>query len=306
MLSFKEQYAELVALAQLYFFQEYPTGGFLNAERETYQYFKEYAISQKKISSPQIENSPPSIDPSIHKNQPVKNSIQLGVGISQHRNTYVKTSPEPGEKLRVEEEEHIKPQLEKTPPQELLSQQIEPVKKNLKKRPDKFIPEAIKNTPELDYAELRQIFMEKFPHIPVLDEIPSGSNNLPPKLSDIVQVIILTYHENDNTRTFIQNLANAITTHLGPVQILDAEQTEKANGWEDLIKKNGLRLIISSYAGMQSFPGLMKHFKEAKNGCHLIGKTPICLLSDINIYLKEPHLKRPLWQSIQSLYHHGK
>ncbi len=60
-----------------------------------------------------------------------------------------------------------------------------------------------------------------------------------------------------------------------------------------------LRLVIASDYDLYLQPELMKVYREApQQGKHYLNKTPLLLLSDLSLYLKEPQLKSLLWRAI--------
>ena len=60
----------------------------------------------------------------------------------------------------------------------------------------------------------------------------------------------------------------------------------------------GIKLIISSDFGIYSFPNLMRYYREFQK---TLGGIPVLLLTDLSLYLTQPHLKAALWQTLRTM-----
>lgn len=299
MTTLKEQYAELVALAQLYLLQEHPSGSWLTADSDTFNYFKRYALqTQQKRSAP---TPPPRQQPSPEAVPAIEQTTAPVESAAPHTHKQPPTPPAPADTPKD-------PVL--TPPTRLMKDPLNtagPTKKAPKEVSTGFILEPLTEIPTLNDSELKKAFLERFPFVNWLEVPVKDLHTAEASPQTAANIVILLYSEAGKTLAFMHNLAKAIQLTTGNVEVISASQIEAENGWEEFLKSKKLRLIITSYGGAQSLPGLMTYAKESpKQGNHYFGKVPACLLSDVNIYLKEPQLKLPLWQSIQSLYHHGK
>lgn len=278
-------YAELIALAQLYIFQEYSRGQWIETDRETFERFKAHALKgmQKTAVPPRpIAPLPPD---KVEVSKPLSANIQSPAAKPTEAEKAAPAPPQAALEASLPEEKASAPQKTEITPK-------------------RFKLEPMTEAPPLDYSELRKLLNEKFPNISLLP-IPECAASMPK--SENPQVILLTFQENGRHLAFIQNLAKAVQLTLGPAKTIAAASIENEGKWDEFLKTKGLRLIIASYSGLQTLPGLMRYFKESpKQGRHYLDRLPVCLLSDIEIYLKEPQLKLPLWQSIQALLKHGK
>lgn len=294
--SLTDCYSELAAAARLYLLQEHISGSWIATDPETHAYFRAYALEQQqKQATVKVERAPSSArtEPLKHNPRPIERI---------HETPSIKDTPKeedqnPSEKLNIRDDRLSEP------PQDI--KQETTTKKPPKEASKSFVLEPMTQAPPIDYFEIKKVFLEKFPRLTWL-ETPLSDSQARELLKTSAEIIILTYHESGKSLAFIHHLANAIQQLLGNVEVISAYRLEKENGWEEFLKNKNLRLIITSYAGAQSLPGLMNFFRESPKQGHYFGKIRSCLLSDINTYLREPQLKPPLWQSIQSLLNNGK
>lgn len=131
------------------------------------------------------------------------------------------------------------------------------------------------------------------------DAIAQKNKNAWLRSQEISPVIILSFHDNEQRQTFLKNIAQAISLRLAPAQVISVSQIEKENGWENTLNSPQLRLIIASDYGLYLHPKLMHLYREIpQQGKHFLNQTPLLLLSDLSLYLKEPQLKPLLWRAI--------
>lgn len=277
--SIKEQYAELVALTQLFLLREFSIKDKQITDPQTYTFFKTQ-LPKEPIQCPSIQ--PVSIKTTPPK--PTVNSMPL-------------TPPSPIASLPP-----ITPPPEPAKPEPQIEKPIAPapmIKKN-----SVIAFEPLPHPVPVDFHEIKQIFKEHFSHYPILEEIPSDQQaktiknawqieqNIPP-------IIILSFNEQEKSRAFLHAIADAISRHLAPARVLSGPQIEKEKKWDLVLKSKELRLVIASDYGLYLLPELMKCYKEApKQAKHYLYQTPLLLLSDLTLYLKEPQLKPLLWKAI--------
>lgn len=275
----KEEYAELIALTQLYLLREYSLNDKQVADPQTYAFFKQ--ILPKEV----IPRSP--VQPPIVK-QAAKPTMTLPP-----------SSPSPPPSLPP-----VEPPPEPTKPE---PQPEKPIAASTNIKKSYLIAlEPLLNSNPLDCKEIKQIFKEQLPQHPILEEIPSDQaakkikqawqieQNIPP-------IIILSFNEQEKSRAFLHAMADAISRHLAPARVLSGPQIEKEKKWDVILKAKDLRLVIASDYGLYLLPELMKCYKETpKQAKHYLYQTPLLLLSDLTLYLKEPQLKPLLWKAICS------
>ena len=155
-----------------------------------------------------------------------------------------------------------------------------------------------------DFREQWKLCKEIFPKWNLSEMIPCDkvgqkNKNAWMKKEEIPFFVILSFDDHEPSLRFLKNLSNAITLRLAPASVMSASLLEKNGGWEGLLNSPNLRLIIAGDYGIYCQPKLMRHYKEMPNlGRHFLNKTPLLLLSDPSLYLKEPQLKPLLWRAI--------
>jgi len=156
---------------------------------------------------------------------------------------------------------------------------------------------------EIDHF-YQNFFSENFPYFTLKTEIPSDQLAL--KVStgwsskdQILSVAILSFSEQDESLTFLKNIARAINLCLAPACIVSGLQFEKEEKWKDLLATPDLRLVIACDYELYLQKNLMQHYKPSQvNNIHYLNETPLLLLSDLSLYLKRPELKAFLWNAI--------
>ena len=142
------------------------------------------------------------------------------------------------------------------------------------------------------------------PDVRVNETIPEDAVALKVKNSwlneqTIPPVVILSFRGEEKELAFLKNVAHAISLRLAPARVIQASKWEKENGWQAITHSPDLRLVIASDYDLYLQPELMKVYREAPlQGKHYLNKTPLLLLSDLSLYLKEPQLKSLLWRAI--------
>ena len=112
-------------------------------------------------------------------------------------------------------------------------------------------------------------------------------------------ISILSFGEPPEHKALLEQIGKAIDVYFGPAHLIDAEAIEKENQWEAFLSVADLKLILCCDYSLWQMGHLMKHFKEIPAAAtrHL-GKTPLFLLPDLSLYLKDPLLKRSLWKAL--------
>ncbi|MDN3507400.1 MAG: hypothetical protein P0S94_00600 [Simkaniaceae bacterium] len=99
--------------------------------------------------------------------------------------------------------------------------------------------------------------------------------------------------------SFLQNIAKAIGIKWKPSRVINANEIEKKSGWDAFLDAPNLTLILMPDEALWKLEGLKKHYKEyPQTNKRYLGKTPLLLLPDLKLYLKDPTLKRSLWTLI--------
>lgn len=275
------QFAELITMTRMHLLQEFQISDRIDADPETYLHFKQHALQQKK---PQ-PTSPAPTAPIPLKHVPIK----------AHTSSPVLPSNPVEKKPIVKTPETIQ-QIPTSP---------EPIKTSPKEPKGPFQLEPFAQPIEADFNDLKKIIAERYPNQPLKDKLPCDAHAK--AIKDewqkeilIPSVLILSFTDLPQHLDFLNSLAMAIGKQLAPASVFSADRLENDKGWESILSKDSLRLIIASGHSLNSNKELMKHHREApKEAKHYLGKIPLFLLADISVYIKNPRLKIPLWADLK-------
>lgn len=293
MISIKHRYAELLHLTQLFLLREYSLKDVKMVEPPLFAFFQR---KMQNFSSP-IRNAPSpvvTVPPVPSSQVPVKTIT-------------IPPSPDPGPS---------QPPPKPTPPPEPLPPptQPEPVippspppaiqGKSTHKGKEFSLEPWNPPSSSRDHRELWKVCQTLFPEWTLCEAIPSDAiaqkqKNAWQRNQDILPIILLSFHDHEQQVIFLKNIAQAISLRLAPAKVLSASQLEKENSWENLLNSSQLRLVIASDYGLYLYPKLMRFYREMpQQNRHFLHQTPLLLLSDLSLYLREPQLKPLLWRAI--------
>lgn len=247
--SLEKQYAELLALTQLFLLKNHEIKDRIYSETEAFNYFRDRVKETKSRPKPA-----PPIQP-------------------------VQTIPRP------------------LPP--INEPKKQPVAEVVEKAKTFPSPELVLDTPQIPKADtfenMRSLYKQHLPNKQIVDKIPDDSEAIKKstlwKQKKIAAVAILSFNEPAQHQTFLQNLAKAIEHLNMPTEIQRAGTVE--------ISKE-LRLIIACESHFRASPVLMKSFRETQSG-HFFEQTPLLLLPDIAVYLKDANQKPLLWKTLKDI-----
>lgn len=291
----KEYYAETLALLQIYLHQEHEPSHRVFAEKPSYEYFKNYALSKRAAatqpSAPAKEEirevrstplAPSSV--TIAPPSPVVKNIEVAPPVTKIQTAPTLSSPEPvAKESRQETQAPSRPE---------------------KPGNGKFVLEPLGPAEAADNSEMCKVISQ---HLPIISTIPEDQearrmNSDWRSLMVLMDAVILSFNENPKHLAFLKNMSIAIETLGLKCQLVSAQKLEQENNWSKLLEQNKLRLIIASDYGIYMLPELTKLHREVpRQAKHFLGQVPLFLLSDISFYLKEPNLKPSLWKAIKEL-----
>lgn len=290
-MSAQESLLHLSALLRLYLSQEHQPGQRLYSDRETFEYFKTYALRKKGI--------PPLSPPPVQKEIP------------QPLSPPVKTTPS---SLLDKKETSLAPQKVETATLAPILQKTEftPEPKEKKTAPkeksfDHFVLEPMGKADPIDLSSVRKKLADLFPAMVTTDYIPDDREAklkrfMWEKESIIPQVAVLSFNAPPKHEAFLNHLVEAIEKFGLTSKIINAHKIEEDGQWEQLLNHEDLRLTIASDYGINALPTLLKYHREVpKQAQHFLHKTPLFLLSDLSFYLKEPSLKSSLWKALKEI-----
>ncbi len=99
---------------------------------------------------------------------------------------------------------------------------------------------------------------------------------------------------------FLHNLAHAIGTKFGSSRVLNCSAIEEKEKWDVLKEARDVKLFILPDFVLAKYPMLQEGFLENGTSRLLFGK-PLLLLPDLSLYMKDPELKRSLWNILCTL-----
>jgi hypothetical protein len=294
----KDYYAELLSLTQLFLLREHSLKDVRMVDPTSMNFF------QKKGQPPLSSSAPKKVQPAPISAPEIKNSkISLQSAISE--------APQPEARPVEARQESLPAQPLPTFAQPSSVQQTPviptsqpPVIQDKISKGKGFSLEPFVSASSQENSEWWNLSQTLFPEWVLSKAIPSDviaqkNKNAWLKSQEIPPVIILSFHDNEQQQTFLKNIAQAISLRLAPAQVVSASQIEKENGWENILNASQLRLVIAGDYGLYLHPKLMRFYKELpQQGKHFLNQTPLLLLSDLSLYLKEPQLKPLLWRAI--------
>ncbi|MCF7806712.1 MAG: hypothetical protein K9M07_03850 [Simkaniaceae bacterium] len=154
-------------------------------------------------------------------------------------------------------------------------------------------------------ADVARSFQQACPHILIHDAIPSDRKAKIVKNAwkikrQLIDVPIFVSKELHPFLPFFHNLAKAIDIAFAPSKVIEIETFEQKNLWGELLDHKHIRLILCPDLVLWASPYLVTHYKRfpVKNA-HRLNDIDLLLLSDPALYLKDPLLKRSLWNMLR-------
>ncbi|MFI0434282.1 MAG: hypothetical protein ACH350_00965 [Parachlamydiaceae bacterium] len=298
----KDRYTELIHLTRLFLIREHPLAEIRSVDPAIFDVFNEKRSRSSDISPPhaphplpffkpaqtqEMKRATPPLSPSSLPLKPIENRpLERTAELIKH-------------KANPPAIDHQKPASATPPP---YSQSTGDKEKEEKKRGFHLDPLPI--AVEQKNVEEWKLYGSLFPDWVLPQSIPSDEIAVRNKkrwlkTEETCPVLILSFDDGDPQLAFLKNIARAISLRLAPARVISAPRIEKTNGWEALINSSSLRLIIAGDYALYLHPKLIQFYREEpQQGKHFLHNTPLLLLSDLALYLKEPQLKPLLWRAI--------
>lgn len=297
----KIQYRELIALTELYLLENYSTKDRVFTDPKTFNFFKNESDQRKTRTQQTSQQAPTLRGGAVQASSIPVNSSPVRPPTTDLPPAAKSTLPP----LPTQPSSGVHEMSKKLPLSDALNGTVVDKQqgKTDKKKSELFELDPILEVAATDLSEMRKIVTEKLPMQPILDDVPSDQeakkiNSAWQTEVFIPAVVILSCNEVSKQKAFLNNIVCAIQHNLAPAALFSAQKFE-LDGWNTLLQAKELRLIIASDYAIHALPGLMKHYREVqKQGKFYLDKVPLCLLSDVSLYFKEPHLKLPLWKAI--------
>ncbi len=136
-------------------------------------------------------------------------------------------------------------------------------------------------------------FAKMFPTARILADVPSDLKARRVKEAwkerkEIPDIPILC--ASPTFKPFLENIAKAIDLTFGSCRIIDAMHFEKNQSWDLFLEAKNIKLVIAQDSLIWNSKSLMSHYGQ--------DESRFLLLPDLNLYLKDPYLKRSLWSVI--------
>ncbi len=154
------------------------------------------------------------------------------------------------------------------------------------------------------FVDVRQTLLKCAAKLVPLDNIPSDSRAKAlserwKTKSQVAPVSILSLHEPAQHRQLLTNLTTALDIFYGGARMIAAESIEQQGRWETFLSAPELKYVLICDATLWQMPNLLKFYRELPNRSkRFLLNTPVFLLPDLTLYLKDPSLKRSLWKAI--------
>ncbi len=184
--------------------------------------------------------------------------------------------------------------------------EIKQPKKILKIKDKKPLPLALSPlspvTSQTSFQNMRLLFRDIFPNLYLYETPPTDKKAKRIKESfkqtfEIPEIPILSsekiYHP------FLNNIAKALTISFAPSKVIQLATIEKEKKWDLFLKSPKLKLILASNTLIFNSKQILFFYRENSNQkTHFLHQTPLFLLPDLSLYLKNPSLKRSLWNQL--------
>jgi len=155
--------------------------------------------------------------------------------------------------------------------------------------------------PSDSLADVRRAVEERLPNLKIVTEIPG--DELAQKRRNrwkertMPEVVVLGSEETIQSRTFLANLAKAISVRLAPCDLYNVSQIERQKKWDALLLGDLPRLILVTDYALHGTPALRSYLRE-EGSKKILGQVPLFLLSDLPRYFQDPQEKRALWAAL--------
>ncbi len=154
------------------------------------------------------------------------------------------------------------------------------------------------------FDDLRKLFAKISPQIRILDEIPKDT--LAKQISErwktrnqAASISLLFYQESEPHRQLLEHLSQALDVAFGDARLIQCNSIENEKQWEAFLSVAELKTVIICDSTLWQLPNLLQYYRELPTHSErFLQKTPLFLLPDLSLYLKDPLLKRSLWKAL--------
>lgn len=154
---------------------------------------------------------------------------------------------------------------------------------------------------ETDDRDLHQLLAKIAPEIRLYPSCPSDkeakriAQNWKIK-NTAAPITIIMNNETSSEKKFLFNLAKAIHAHFDECRVVEIKEMQEGDLWSHL---SHTRLLIAQDTTIWGQSVLRKLYHAIPNKSeHFIENTPLFLMPALSLYLREPSLKKSLWQAL--------
>lgn len=154
------------------------------------------------------------------------------------------------------------------------------------------------------FEDLRVIVTKIAPSLSICNDIPNDqeAKRLAHRWKTRNQsapLSVLMFQELEEHRQLLSSLTLALDVVLGGARLIAAEGIEKDKQWEAFLSVTELKVVIVCDSTLWQMPNLLQFYREVPNRSErFLHQTPLFLLPDLTLYLKDPLLKRSLWKAL--------
>lgn len=186
------------------------------------------------------------------------------------------------------------------------------LKKTTKEAPKIVHQEQSEKTEESkvidSFQDVRAIIKQTFKDLKLHDQIPDDKEakilaKLYENKSQFPEVVILYEKTQAKGTALLQALSNAIDKRFVSCDCISIEEIEEKGNLDPLLKDKKIQLFICTQELLWHHPKLLSQFVETKNqSMKRLGTKDLILLLNLDIYLKDPSIKRSLWNNLMAYF----
>ncbi len=198
--------------------------------------------------------------------------------------------------------------IRKAPQQSIFSKTLNLEK--TKKEPPK-IEQSIENeeSKTIDsFQDIRSILKIVAKDLKILDQLPNDREakilaKLYENKSHYPECLILYEKTHKRGLPLLQALSKAIEKRFVSCGLLSIEEIEEKENLEEILKEKKIKLFIFSNQILWHRPKLLSHYLEIPgHALKRLATKDLFVLSDLDYYLKDPLLKRSLWNHLMAYF----
>jgi hypothetical protein len=265
---------------------------------ETFDFFKKDLRSfiNKNIILKEKSVDNPIKDNEIKKPIYIAQIIEEKKDLTPHLKKEIETIKEIDKKIEIKQASSTTEIIEKKEEKPLK------IKEQIK---SEFISNEKFDAPKANFSEVEAI-LKKITNIelttPLNDKIAKEVLNKHKYKDQISPILILAYTEDEKSFKFLQKLSTAISIYFQDCKIIKAYDIEKKDSWNSILDKSLIKFIITSDYAIYEMKNLKKYyFENIEKKEKYLNEIPLLLLPDISLYLKEPMLKKSLFNMLKKI-----